>query len=54
MENASKAIIIAGGILISLILISILLFSFNNTSRLVGMQDNDAVSKEILAFNKRF
>lgn len=54
MENASKALIIAGGILISIIVISIFYFSFGRLGTLVGESESDNLQKEIMMFNKGF
>ena len=48
MENASKALVIAGGILISIIVISIFYFSFGRLGTLVGEAESDNVQKEIM------
>ena len=54
MENASKALLIAGGILIGIITISIFYFSFGNVSSLVGETQENTQQKELLAFNSSF
>lgn len=54
MENASKALIIAGGILIGLITISVLFFMFNRISELAGITSENTQQEELLAFNKGF
>ena len=46
MENATKAIIMAGGILIAIIIISIFYFVFNQTGDLVGEATTDTQQKE--------
>lgn len=54
MENASKALIMAGGVLISLIIIALLVFFFNNLSNL---QDTKLTSEEVeqaAEFNKQY
>ncbi|MCI9274974.1 MAG: hypothetical protein HFJ24_02875 [Clostridia bacterium] len=54
MENATKAIIMAGGILIAIIIISIFYFVFNQTGDLVGEATTDTQQKELEDFNKSF
>jgi len=54
MENASKAIIIAGGILISMIVISLFFFMFSNMSTLVDTTSKDTTEVQIVDFNKGF
>ena len=54
MENASKALIIAGSVLVSMIVLSLLVMFFNNLRSVVGTQQ--AVEGEVAAaeFNKQF
>lgn len=54
MENMSKAILMAGGILIAIITISIFYFVFNQTGSLVGEASTDTQQKELEDFNKSF
>ena len=54
MENASKALVIAGSILIGMIVISIFYFAFEQSGRLVGEVDEDTLQEEIKAFNNGF
>lgn len=54
MENASKAIIMAGGVLIAMITISIFYFVFGQTSLIVGVTEEDTNQKQLIAFNKSF
>lgn len=49
MENATKALIIAGGILLAIITISILLYSFNNISL---FQDSKRDMEELQQINR--
>ena len=53
MENASKALIIAGGILISIIIISIFYLMFNKMSTAADTIDRDTYEVEVSNFNKR-
>lgn len=54
MENASKALIMAGGILLSMIVISLFYFMFGNMSTLVGDTSKDTSQDEIVDFNKGY
>jgi len=54
MENASKALIIAGSILISILLISIGLVVFNSTSGMLDETKSSLESIPISMFNQRF
>ena len=54
MENASKALLIAGGVLIALIIISMLLAMFNNISNLQKEQEEQTRIEQITAFNSEF
>jgi hypothetical protein len=52
MENASKALIIAGAILLSILIISLGIMIYNQAS---GVVNNNAMSEvEISAFNQKF
>lgn len=54
MENASKALIIAGSVLVSLMIIALLVFFFNNISELQSINQNDDELKAISEFNKQY
>lgn len=54
MENATKAILIAGGLLISIIVISIFYFMFGKAGSMVGEVSTDTHQKEIQDFNKSY
>lgn len=54
MENASKAIVIAGGVLISICVISIFYFMFGQISSTVEKTQPDTLQKEIMDFNTGF
>lgn len=54
MENASKALIIAGTILIILVLISLGIFALNETSGIRKMANQNESVTEITAFNNVF
>ncbi len=54
MENASKALIIAGAILISILLISIGILILNSTRGTTDSAKNTISDLEIIAFNSKF
>ena len=54
MENATKAILIAGGLLISIIVISIFYFMFGKAGNMVEEISPNTQQKEIKDFNRSF
>ncbi len=54
MENASKALIIAGSILISILVISLLVMFYNNIKDLMGTENNVDISEQATEFNKQY
>lgn len=54
MENASKALLIAGAILIAILLIGIAMMVFGNINGLIGSAGQQADQMEVSAFNTRF
>ncbi len=54
MENASKALIIAGGVLISIIAISLFTYMYGSISTLVSSSETDYQAEEISTFNSGF
>lgn len=54
MENASRAIVIAGGILIGLITISLFYYIFNRVSEFKDITNNDTQQQELLDFNQGY
>ena len=54
MENASKALIIAGSMIIALIVISLLVFFFNNLKSLVGVQQGVTRTEQVAEYNKSY
>ncbi len=54
MENASKALIIAGAILISIILISLGIMVMNSTGDVTGRMEEEMQGTSISAFNSKF
>ncbi len=54
MENASKALIIAGSILIALMIIGAVLLMFNSLSNYQNIQDKDTKEAQIVKFNNQY
>lgn len=54
MENASKALIIAGSLLIALLVISLLVMFYNNIRELIGAEHNVDISEQVTEFNKQY
>lgn len=54
MENASKALLISGGILIAMLIISIGVVLFSNSSELGSSYEQTLESTEIQKFNEKF
>ena len=54
MENASKALIMAGGVLIALMVIGLLVVFFNNLSDLQGIEYSSEKTEQIAEFNKQY
>lgn len=54
MENASKALIMAGSILISLMVIGALLLMFNNLSNYQKTGTQDTREAQVIAFNNQY
>lgn len=54
MENASKALIMAGGILIALLVIGLLVFFYNNLSSLKSIEQSGEELEIITEFNKQY
>ena len=54
MENASKALIIAGGILLALMLLSILVYVAGSMHDWAGSQTREELTKQIAEFNKGY
>ena len=53
MENASKALIMAGGVLIALLVIGLLVFFYNNLSGLQSIEQSNDDVEAITEFNKK-
>lgn len=54
MENASKALLIAGAILIAILLIAIGMMVFNSASGVIDTSTKNMSQQEKTAFNKQF
>lgn len=54
MENASKALIIAGGILISIMILSLLVYVATSISDMAESQDRKLAAQQIQEFNKSY
>ena len=54
MENASKALIMAGGVLISLMVIGLLVMFFNNLSDLQKIEQSGEEVEQTAEFNKQY
>lgn len=54
MENASKALIMAGGVLISLMIIGVLVIFFNNLSDWKSIEQSGERTEQVVEFNKQY
>ena len=54
MENASKALIMAGSVLIALMIIGALLLMFNSLSNYQEVGTQDTMESQVLEFNKQY
>lgn len=54
MENASKALMIAGSVLIALLVISLLVFFFSNMRNLQGISQSGEELEQSVEFNKQY
>lgn len=54
MENASKALLIAGGILLALMTLSLIVYVSTSTTRMVEAQDAKKAAEELAAFNASY
>lgn len=54
MENASKALLIAGGILLALMTLSLVVYMSGATSRMMEAQDEKKAAEELAAFNMEY
>lgn len=54
MENASKALLMAGGILIAILVIGVALYMFDSSSFLFQSSEDTELAKQIEAFNREY
>lgn len=54
MENASKALLMAGGILLAIITITIFSYMFSQISEMKNVTDTDTSKEELIAYNQAF
>ena len=54
MENSAKAILIAGGMLIALLIISMLVVMFGNINNMERARDEKAMAKELQQWNAQW
>jgi hypothetical protein len=54
MENASKALLMAGGILIALLIIAMLLYSFSSMSGYFDEKNSQEETEQLTEFNNQF
>ena len=54
MENASKALLMAGGILIALLIIGVLVYSFESTTTYFGQEQQKEKIEQLTLFNNQF
>lgn len=54
MENASKALLMAGGIIIAVLTIALVVMVFNSSSEYYKAQDNVEAVEQIAAFNQEY
>ena len=54
MENASKALLIAGGVLIAIIILSMLLMVYSKIIEIKNAQEEEKELKQLVAFNSQF
>ena len=54
MENASKALLMAGGILLAIITLSLIIYLTSSTTRMAEEQDAKTLSEQITEFNKSY
>lgn len=54
MENASKALLMAGEVLISIIIVSALLLMFNSLTSYQGVKEQNTREAQVIAFNNTY
>ena len=53
MENASKTLIIIGGVIISILIINLIVFNFNKISTLKKEENNEKYIMKVVEWNKK-
>lgn len=54
MENASKALIMAGSVLIAIMIISILVMAYNNLTETMNAKNDEQTIEQVIEFNKQY
>lgn len=54
MENASKALIMAGSILIAIIIISLLVMAYSNLTKTMNAKNDEQTIEQVIEFNKQY
>ena len=54
MENATKALLIAGGVLIAIIILSMFLMMYNRVSEMRNAQEEQKKIEQLMAYNAQF
>ena len=54
MENAAKALVIAGGVLLAIITVSLFVYMTTATSRMAQAQDEKTALEQLVAFNSEY
>ena len=54
MENASKALLMAAGVLIAVMLLSLIVYMSTSMTRIAGAQDQRTEAEQLAAFNKEY
>ena len=54
MENATKALLIAGGVLIAIIIISVMVITFKKTGNISKTYDKTINQEDVAKFNENF
>lgn len=54
MENASKALLIAGGIFFALLIITVMMYTTNSITEIGKAQENKKAAEQLAAFNAEY
>lgn len=54
MENASKALLIAGGIFLALLIVSVMMYMSNSITEIGEAQENRRAAEQLAAFNAEY